>query len=68
MWCFEVGKSISEFSGAVKALFRSGLSPVFWKAFLPSILKFVSKHGGDGSVMQVLGKGSYLDSAIFPAQ
>ena len=67
MWCFEVGKSISEFSGAVKALFRSGLSPVFWKAFLPSILKFVSKHGGDGSamdLMQGLGEGSCVGGGV----
>jgi hypothetical protein len=44
MWCFEVQRKISDFSSAVKALFRSGLSPVFWKAFLPTILKFPSKH------------------------
>jgi len=69
MWCFQVDKVIAEFSGAVKVLFGSGLSPVFWKASLPTILKFLSKHaGGDSAldVMQAAGKGSYLDS-FFPA-
>ncbi len=70
MWCFEVGKAIAEFNTAVNALFRSGLSPVFWKAFLPSIFKFLLKYAGDGSAMDVMrdaGKVYNLDSASFPS-
>jgi hypothetical protein len=70
MWCFEVQRKISDFSSAVKTLFRSGLPPVFWKAFLPTILKFLSKHAGDSSALDVMrdaGKGSHLDAAYFPA-
>ena len=70
MWCCEVQRKISDFSSAVKTLFRSGLSPVFWSAFLPTILKFLSKHAEDGSALDVMrdaGKGSYLDAAYLPA-
>jgi len=70
MWCYQVGKAIAEFSGAVKVLFGSGLSPVFWQASLPTILKFLSKHAGEDSaldVMQAAGEGSYSDSLAFPA-
>jgi hypothetical protein len=61
VWCFEIDQAMKELSRAVKAAFRCGISPVFWKTFLPSIVTFLSKHAEDDSVLDVIQFAKWLD-------